>query len=630
MAAPSNGVLYAAAEKWVASPLFEEITGYLGRVLYRFADVGQAIAKTHVIYLQVGTASLCRYSFCGSEKATYPILCLEFDQERSERNSRREQFKLVEGGVVTFQKLAEIFYCNGSPGENAKDRRAFVAKLSNPKAIMTNAPPDHDLATIVVLANAKKLQASSIPQMLIARSWYKCGGMSMPIGHTTGWLDFTKKAFSEGPIPHDWTEVRNGSMMPGEENSGSCQSSRGSSWSRMRREVGHGNDDEVQLTGSSIILRRNEKEMRTSSPRYLKTPLRSWCALLILRASSSPHCLPSRACPRDRDARATELPSPSRNLSLPADPFLTSIRTHFTITQKQPATVEQAQADGVALSLRISLFSLSQARRRRLEGMNPESPPPPLRRSRQTSAGETHRCYERGRPTHPSPLNRTSSTGHYNTQVLNRIVDHIARDMIHWEEGGVEGQNARRGKLIVNVSKTIATVLNLVIAAVSGADFQTSVSFSPAIPLALSVVAACMTLVPNVCPPANDDTIKLNERICEAQLQAFYHSEELLESVEIASDADEPRGFPLPNPYNIELPDYDSLPVQVNALFRKIKDECHRASGKDPDQIHSRPSSPGANESRQYGNRISFDGADIEGAHFPFGSGYGRGGYGTV
>ena len=61
-----------------------------------------------------------------------------------------------------------------------------------------------------------------------------------------------------------------------------------------------------------------------------------------------------------------------------------------------------------------------------------------------------------------------------------------------------------------------------------------------------------------------------------------YDSSELLEALEVALDADDPTSFPLPNPHNILLTS-EALSVHVNMLFRRIKDECHLASGRDPE-----------------------------------------------
>ncbi|KAL8279571.1 hypothetical protein RQP46_008133 [Phenoliferia psychrophenolica] len=179
MAAPSNGVVYAAADVFIHSPLFEEIATYLSRALYRFGDPGPRLEKTHIVFLD-----------------------FTFHPDRSERNLRRAQFELADGGIIPFQKMGELAYTTEQTGEIARERREFISRLKN--GVSTNVPKDHMLGAVVALINTKDL--STVPQVLTFRSYYK-PGMSIPKGHTDGWLPFAKKAFSKGPIPHDWTEV---------------------------------------------------------------------------------------------------------------------------------------------------------------------------------------------------------------------------------------------------------------------------------------------------------------------------------------------------------------------------------------------------------------------------------------
>ncbi|KAL8279539.1 hypothetical protein RQP46_008101 [Phenoliferia psychrophenolica] len=167
MAAPKSGALYSAANFYIETSLFIEISAYLARVLYRFGDAGPRLETTHVIYLG-----------------------FTFHPNRSERHGRRAQFELTDGGIVTYQKMGELARGSDRTGEGARDRREYISRLKN--GLSRGVPANHALGTVVVVLNTE--DPFTIPQTLTTRTFYG-RYPPIPIAHSEGWLGFAKEAF---------------------------------------------------------------------------------------------------------------------------------------------------------------------------------------------------------------------------------------------------------------------------------------------------------------------------------------------------------------------------------------------------------------------------------------------------
>ena len=120
-----------------------------------------------------------------------PAYVAEFDPNQSAADSRRAQFRLVDGALLTHEAMGREAY-PGTP----KQQQKFAKHIPDYRSKVGELPDGADFGPFVILVEAR--DTVGVDVTINTPNMYPLD-TTVSSRHATGWLEFAKQAFATAP-----------------------------------------------------------------------------------------------------------------------------------------------------------------------------------------------------------------------------------------------------------------------------------------------------------------------------------------------------------------------------------------------------------------------------------------------